>query len=95
MSFLNIKGRKIQVSDRGAYFVRKNGEKVYGVKAAFRVVAGKPVKITPLTVKNVPRPIRPVLNKTRSANRAAAVNFMKGMTTTSANIKKLRRLNNN
>jgi hypothetical protein len=91
--FLDLKGRKIQMSDRGAYFVRKNGKKVYGIKAAFRKAAGKPVKITPLTAKKVPCPIRPVMRKARST--PVAANFMKGMTTTSANIKRLRRLNTN
>lgn len=90
--FLDLKGRKIQMSDRGAYFVRgKQGKKVYGIKAVFKKVGGTPVKITPATVKKVPCPIRPIMRKPSSA----ATNFMKGMTTTSAEIKKLRRLNNN
>lgn len=89
--FMDLKGRKIQMSDRGAYFVRTSGgKKLYGIKAAFKSVAGQPVKITRATVKKVPCPIRPTM---RSSDKAAAAAFMKRMTTSSANIKKLRRLN--
>lgn len=92
--FLDPKGRKIQMSDRGAYFVRTTGgKKLYGIKAAFMDVAGKPVKITSATLMNVPRSIRPTASRPTASDRAAAMNFMRGMTTTSANIKKLRRLN--
>ena len=93
--YLDLKGRKIQISERGAYFIRKNGKKVYGIKAAFRKIAGEPVKITPLTAKKVPCPIRPVMRKPASSNKGAAANFMKGMTTSSVNLKKLSRLNTN
>lgn len=92
--FMDLKGRKIQMSDRGAYFVRTSGgKKLYGVKAAFESVAGQPVKITRATAKKVPCPIRPTMRKPPSGDKAAATAFMKSMTTSSANIKKLRRLN--
>jgi len=94
--FINIKGRVIQKSERGAYFIRKDGKKIYGIKAAFMKLAGKPVKkITYETAKKVPCPIRPVMRKLRSSSKGVATNFMKGMTTTNANLKKLKRLNTN
>lgn len=93
--FLDVDGRKIQTSERGAYFVRKGGKKVYGIKAVFKNVAGKPVRITSVTAKNVPCTIRPSMVRSKPLTKAAVANFMKGMTTTSANIKKLRRLNMN
>lgn len=94
--YMDLKGRTIKMSERGAYFIRKNGKKVYGIKAAYKKSPGKSaVKITPITAKKVPCPIRPVMRKPKSSNKAAAANFMKGMTTSSAEMKKLRRLNAN
>lgn len=94
MTYFTLEGRKIYVSDRGAYFTRNSeGKRMYGIKAAFKQDTGQPrVRITHVTAKSVPCPIRPTLKKPT----VSTVNdFMKGMTTTSANLRKLKRLNAN
>jgi hypothetical protein len=88
--FMNSKKRVIFQSDRGAYFVRNGDTKRYGIKAAFKKSpSGTPKKLTDAMM--IPKPLRP----DRKLPKVYVTNFMKRMTTTNANIKKLRELNTN
>lgn len=91
--YLNNKRSKIYKSDRGAYFIIKKNKRIYGIKASYEVVNGNPVKITFATAKSVPCAIRPIIRQAGSSDAAAAQMFMKKMTTSNENIKKLKRLN--
>jgi hypothetical protein len=87
---MNSKKRVIFQSDRGAYFVRDGDTKRYGIKAAFKKSPnGTPKKITAAMM--IPRTLRPA----KKLPKAYVTNFMTKMTTTNANIKKLRKLNMN